>query len=327
MMKAKQHKQHGAALITVLLVVAIVSVVAVQLGTQLQNHVSRSSSAYQAEQSYWMWLSAEEVLSEVLTQELDANDGIPHLKQAWATETGPFQLAGGGQLSAAVRDLHSCFNANSLAGGEQDESLKELRIKQFTALMVALDIDAYQAQRLAHALSDFVDSDLKLSAQGAEDADYESLPLPYQTANSGLLDISELRLIRGFSAEIVDKIRPLVCVIPNNQELTININTIDLDNAELLVGMTQGNMSVSAAEDVLRGRPEKGYEEISTVLSEGSLGSLKTETEGGLSELTVNSQFFQLTAFLKWKDSEIQARSVLQLDGKHTTVIYRAMGD
>ncbi|HAD48373.1 MAG TPA: type II secretory pathway protein, partial [Idiomarina sp.] len=89
----------GAALITVMLVIAIVSVIAVNLGSSLQRQVSRSANLYQAEQSYWMWLSAEAVLAEVLQLELEQSDGIVHAEQNWATRQGPFPVAGG-QIAA-----------------------------------------------------------------------------------------------------------------------------------------------------------------------------------------------------------------------------------
>ena len=320
-------KQSGAALITVLFVVAIVSVIAVQLGSQLQNNVQRTANAYQAEQSYWMWLSTEEVLSEVLVQELDANDGVASRDQAWAQENGPYPIQGGGQIAAKVRDMYSCFNLNSLAVADDNEALKTLRRKQFVELLKALAIDEYEARRLTDALTDFIDPDMRLLAQGAEDSDYEALPQPYQTANSALLDISELRLIRGFSAAMVSRIRPYVCVIPGQTELKININTLDKDHSALLVALSQGKLSLSAATDLLNGRPEKGYETIESALQEGSLNALKSEVEGGLSELTVDSEYFLLHAFLKWQDTEIQARSIVQVNNKQTTIIYRAMGE
>ena len=319
--------QTGAALITVLLVVAIVSVIAVNLGSQLQNNVQRTASAYQAEQSYWMWLSAEEVLSEVLVKELDSNDGIAHHQQAWAQENGPFPVAGGGQIAAKVRDMYSCFNVNSLSLTDDNEQLKTLRKKQFAALLSALQIDDYQAQQLTDALTDFVDPDMRLSGLGAEDADYEALPLPYQTANSGLVDISELRLVRGFTAAIVATIKPYVCAIPQQTALAININTLDAEHGVILVGLSQGKLSLTAATDMLNGRPDDGYENVEQALSEGSLNSLRSEVEGGLSELTVNSEYFLLHAFLKWQQTEIQARSIVKLQDKQTSVIYRAMGE
>ena len=113
-MQTKNSRQKGAALITVMLVIALVSVIAVNLGSKLQMQITRMGNLQQAEQTYWMWLSAEDVLKEALKRELNENDGVANNQQSWASRTGPFPVEGG-QIAARVRDLSSCFNLNSMA--------------------------------------------------------------------------------------------------------------------------------------------------------------------------------------------------------------------
>ena len=93
-MLTKNSRQKGAALITVMLVIALVSVIAVNLGSKLQMQITRMGNLQQAEQSYWMWLSAEDVLKEALKRELNENDGVANNQQA-ASWTGPFPVEGG----------------------------------------------------------------------------------------------------------------------------------------------------------------------------------------------------------------------------------------
>ena len=80
-MQTKSSRQKGAALITVMLVIALVSVIAVNLGSKLQMQITRMGNLQQAEQSYWMWLSAEDVLKEALKRELNENDGVANNRQ------------------------------------------------------------------------------------------------------------------------------------------------------------------------------------------------------------------------------------------------------
>ncbi|WP_241970524.1 MULTISPECIES: type II secretion system minor pseudopilin GspK [Idiomarina] len=319
-------RQRGAALITVMLVIAIVSVIAVNLGSSLQRQVSRSANLQQAEQSYWMWLSAEDVLAEVLQLELEQSDGIVHRQQNWATKQGPFPVAGG-QIAADVRDLRSCFNLNSLVPGGEQELQGERRRQQFRQLLMANEVDSYLAQQLTDALIDWIDEDTRLSENGAEDPDYESLPHPYQAANSPLLDISELRQVRGFSADIVAKIKPQVCVIPGNSELKLNINTMDDEHAALLVALTNGALDLAGAQQVLAGRPEGGYDDREQALTEGPLAGIKDQDGNPLDELVVTSQYFQLLAYIQWGEVETRARSVMQVTPESARVIYRAMGE
>lgn len=320
------NRQQGAALITVMLVIAIVSVIAVNLGATLQRQVARSANSQQAEQTYWMWLSGEAVLSEVLQLELEQSDGVVNLQQNWASRQGPFPVSGG-QIAAQVRDLRSCFNVNSLVPSGQQELQGERRRQQFQQLLMALEIDSYQAQQLTDALIDWIDEDRRLSQYGAEDPDYESLPHPYQTAASALLDISELRQVRGFSSDIINRIKDYICVIPGNSELKLNINTIDEEHAALLVGLTRGELSLSAAGEILAGRPSNGYDDRQDALAEGPLATINQQENGSLDELVVTSNYFQLLAFIQWGEVETKARSVLQVTPESAQVVYRAMGE
>lgn len=325
-MPTRMRSNRGAALITVMLVIAIVSVIAVNLGSSLQRQVSRSANLYQAEQSYWMWLSAEAVLAEVLQLELEQSDGIVHAEQNWATRQGPFPVAGG-QIAARVRDLRSCFNLNSLVPGGEQELQGERRRQQFRQLLMANELDSYQAQQLTDALIDWLDEDTRLSENGAEDPDYESLSHPYQAANSAMLDISELRQVRGYSAAIIAQIKPQVCVIPGNNELKLNINTIDPEHAALLVALSNGAIDVSTAQQVLAGRPQDGYDDREQALNEGPLAGIKDQEGNSLDELVVSSEYFQLLAFIQWGEVETRARSVLNVTPERANVIYRAMGE
>lgn len=318
--------QQGAALITVMLVIAIVSVIAVNLGTKLQQQVSRTANLQQSEQSYWMWLSAEDVLAEVLKMELDNSDGVVHLEQNWADKQGPFPVSGG-QIAAEVRDLRSCFNLNSLMPEDDEGLAMEKRRQQYQQLLMALEVDSYRAQQLADALVDWMDEDSRLSDNGAEDPDYESLPHPYQAANSALMDISELRLVRGYDAKLVRRLRELACVIPGDRQLALNINTLDKEHGALLVAISNGKINLSSAQQILAGRPADGYSDIQQVLSEGPLAGVTDDSGNTLQELTVSSQYFQLLAHIQWGDTETRARSVVKVTDNQAQVIYRAMGE
>ena len=52
------------------------------------------------------------------------------------------------------------------------------------------------------------------STSGAEDQFYLQKNPPYRTANNLIHNLDELRLVRGFDAETVKKIKPYVAAIP-----------------------------------------------------------------------------------------------------------------
>ncbi|RXS42410.1 general secretion pathway protein GspK [Idiomarina sp. 29L] len=326
-MRTKVSRNNGAALITVMLVIALVSVIAVNLGSKLQMQITRMGNLQQAEQSYWMWLSAEEVLKEALKRELNENDGVANNQQGWASRTGPFPVEGG-QIAARVRDLSSCFNVNSLVTDDEDPGTLERRKRQYKALLQSVELDEYQAESLTDSLVDWLDEDTQLSgSNGAEDPDYQGLPKPYLAANSLLLDISELRMVRGYSQEIVRKLRPYVCAIPHETALAINVNTLKEEQAVLLTALTEGKMSFQDAQSLLANRPEAGYESNDEVSELEAISTVKAELNAELSELDVESEYFQLTAYIQWGEVEMKARSVLHVSNGEVTTLYRAMGE
>lgn len=83
-------------------------------------------------------------------------------------------------------------------------------------LLMALEIDQPQAQRLAAAIADWRDSDpLSQPAGGAEDGDYASAGLPYGAKDAPFEGIAELEQVLGFTPELFDSIAPYVTVHSN----------------------------------------------------------------------------------------------------------------
>lgn len=79
-------------------------------------------------------------------------------------------------------------------------------------LLLALDVDATQAQAIAAAIVDFRDPDDLLTAGGAEASDYRAAGLPYGPKNKPFEAVSELQRVLGVDAAIYAKLRPYVTV-------------------------------------------------------------------------------------------------------------------
>ena len=152
-------RQRGAALILVMLVVALVAVLAVTMSGRLQMSVLRTSNFQQAEQAYWYWLSAEEVVKDLLQQELNDNNNVANREQQWylsADSDARFPVQGG-SIAGRIRDLHSCFNVNALrVNGSDQADLLTRRRAQFRLLLAAAnpDIDSYTVDVITDSLVD-----------------------------------------------------------------------------------------------------------------------------------------------------------------------------
>ncbi|MCO4321581.1 type II secretion system minor pseudopilin GspK [Aliidiomarina quisquiliarum] len=323
-----QQRTQGVAIISVLLVVALVTILATRMSGHLQMQIARVSGSEHAEQAYWHWLSAEALVRQVLLKEHEESEGRTHLQQGWATQQGPFPVRGG-FIGGRVYDLHACFNLNSLRKDTDNTANLAKATERYQQLLTALEFDEYTIRQLTATLIDWLDTDTELhNAMGAEDSDYESLPQPYQAANNLLAHRSELRQIVGYQQAIYERLKPYVCVIPGETNWQLNLNTVPTDKPEIVMAFFRGTLDLSAAESLLNNRPNKGFESLEQIKQEPAIQALSGSgpLTDDLADLTVSSQYFELNAQVKYGDLEFYGYSQLKITEGKAWILHRSRG-
>src|SRR3546814_15422225 len=91
----------------------------------------------------------------------------------------------GGEGRAKLSDANNCFNLNSLVAETIPGrfSQRSGAMRQFGELMTLLGIDPGEAQAIAGAAADWIDSDSNEGRLGAEDNVYRSMQGAYLPAN------------------------------------------------------------------------------------------------------------------------------------------------
>ncbi|GLS83467.1 type II secretion system minor pseudopilin GspK [Paraferrimonas haliotis] len=315
-------KQRGMALLVVMMVVAIIAALAVKISGRTQVALQRTLNLAQYDQAYWYAMSAEELAKKVLKQDLDDSEGRVHLQQYWASPNIVFPVDDG-QIAGQITDMRSCFNLNALSvkPTEQEQQQAQgftlsLAAKQYQAMLEALEIDSYGAERLTHTLVDYVDSDTEMSPYGAEDADYESRKVPYRAANTLMNHRSELRAVIGYNQALYQRLQDLVCAIPGEDSQVLNVNTIKPENAELMVGMLQGEISLSDAQSLINQRPASGWEKIEEFWEESAVRSL-TVSDSIKSSFVITSSYFDVQSAAKVDESIFRLSSVMKKGGNN----------
>ena len=142
---------------------------------------------------------------------------------------------------------------------------------------------------MTQAIADWIDSDQETSnPNGAEDGYYLNLDVPYRTANTKMLSVSELRLVKGFEdSKTYDLVKNYLCAfITEGGEIAINVNTA---SAEVLQSLS-AEMTDSLAGEIIAQRNELPFTTIKEFTSFASLGTIIKNTD----KLTTGSDYFLL---------------------------------
>lgn len=264
-------RREGMALLTVLLLVAVMSVVAVAVLDDVRFSVRRATNAEGQAQAQMYADGAEILALRQVTQLLAIGPTKTPLEPAWNGRVLSFPVDGG-SLNAVVRDGQNCFNLNSVVEGQgEDLTARPAGIEQFVALGRSLGVTEGVARTIADSLVDWLDADPATRATGAEDGAYAGSATPYRTGGVMLAEVSELRAIRGVDADAYRRLRPFVCALPVARPSVLNVNTLEPEAAPLLMMLTNGKIGLSAARAAINARPRQGWASVDAFWSQPAL--------------------------------------------------------
>jgi general secretion pathway protein K len=267
--------ERGAALLTVLLLVAVMAVVSAAVLERLTLATRLAANASAADQARAYADSASLLVERRLGDLAGAQTGKVTLEGNWLGRAQPVAVPGG-MASVTPFDGGNCFNLNSLVSGKTEAGLKvrPVALSQFRTLMGLLGVPSNSAQGIAEAATDWIDSDSVPRSGGAEDEVYLGMPVPYRTANRLMVDVSELRAVDGVTPAIYNLLRPWICALPEAELSPINVNTLLPAQAPLLAMLFPGKLTVDAARTLLTARPATGYDSTSAFLQSPALQDL-----------------------------------------------------
>ncbi|MEK7759113.1 MAG: type II secretion system minor pseudopilin GspK [Pseudomonadota bacterium] len=238
--------QRGLALITAVLVVAIVATVATTLALGEQVWFRQAQNMSNRAQAESLRQGALNYAAILLTRDGKDNK-TDHLGELWAKPLPPLPVEDG-MIAFTVSDAQGRFNLNNLV--QPNGAPSSDHIVMFQRLLIALSLDP----GLSGALRDWLDTNTTVDGPGgAEDIEYLSLPQPYRSANQPLQSVDELRLVKGFSAKIVEKLLPYVTALP--VPTTINVNTAP----DQVLAALFTNLPASALQPVLDSRVNQPF--------------------------------------------------------------------
>ncbi|MBU6165324.1 MAG: type II secretion system minor pseudopilin GspK [Alphaproteobacteria bacterium] len=237
--------ERGAALINVLVLVGIMAALSTSLFDRLRlaRHLDASRAAIDAARS--AALAAEPMIAARLP--------LPRVP------AGAFRLeTPAGAALVRLAPGGNCFNLNSTAMGPAGRTAtRPLGVEQLARLLGLLDVPADEAQRIASATADWIDSDQQPGSGGAEDAAYARAATPYRTASLPLAEPSEWRAVAGVTAAIFARAAPHLCALPETELSRPNINSLVPADAPVLAAIA--NLPLATAREAIAARPATGW--------------------------------------------------------------------
>lgn len=235
--------ERGAALLTVLLLVAVMATVAATALDRLGVAIRLAGNAAVLAQGR-SWLGTAELLAMTRIEDaLASRSAGSSLGLEALGQVRSIDLPDGGKVEAQLSDGGNCFNLNSLVEPRGDRLIERPEAqRQFAGLMRLSGIPDGIAMRLSIAVSDRIDTD------------DEGLG-----GNTLLLDPSETMAVAGMTPAFYRQVERWLCALPTTDPTTINANALVADEAILLAMLAPDQLGLARARAQIAGRPAGGF--------------------------------------------------------------------
>lgn len=260
-LQAKDNER-GVALLTVLLLVAVMSVIAANMLERTSLGMGLSRNAAAKERIMLAFGGAELLVTQQMEQRLKNSPARITNDGNWIGRPFALPMPGGDnmQMVAQIFDGGNCFNLNALViGGNGQYKPNPAGAAQFLGLARALGIADNDARGLADALTDWIDSDDAPMPYGAEDGFYSREKSARRTSGQLFIHASEAMAVKGMTAPLYERLSPWLCALPDTALSPLNVNTLAMEQAPLLAMLDSDNITLDDAKRLIVSRPEGGY--------------------------------------------------------------------
>ena len=310
-------QQRGIALITILVMVALATILAATIVKRQANTAENTAYLMRQNQSLMYAKSAEVFFSELLVDDAENAADIDHLQENWAKPMPAFPVEDG-FVSGTIQDESGKFNLNSLVNADGTPNLPAKIWFEKLLLRVGLQ------EKLSEAVIDWQDpDDQTIGGMGAEANYYQGLSPSYLPSNTQFHHVEELKLVRGFEGEKYLQIADYVTTVPNTDS-KLNINTA----SAVLLASLDPKLEVNAVQQVIQQRQAnlQYFSNVSELWAIEPFAQVGNEVRTELNDLLgVQSNYFKARIEVILSERKRQFSSDLVRKDKTVYVAYRSM--
>ncbi|MEG2919909.1 MAG: type II secretion system minor pseudopilin GspK [Acinetobacter sp.] len=310
-------QQQGIALITILVMVALATILAATIAKRQANTAENTAYLMRQNQSLLYAKSAEAFFSELLVDDANNAGAVDHLQENWAKPMPAFPVEDG-FVSGTLQDESGKFNLNSLVN---DEGVPNPQAKLwFEKLLLRVGLP----EKLSEAVIDWQDADDEISGtMGAENSYYQGLPQGYLAANSKFHNVEELKLVRGFEDQKYLQIVDYVSALPASDS-KVNVNTAPA----MLLASLDPKLDINAVEQALQKRQAnlEHFSNINDLWATEPFKQVNPDVQSQVNALLgVQSNYFKAKIEVLLSERKRQFSSDLVRKDKTVYVVYRSM--
>ena len=326
MRPSERPSERGAALLTVLLLVAVVAVIAATALERLRLSTRLAGNAAAIGQGRAYAQAAETLALVRIGALLGRSPERVTLAGGWSGRPFGLPLPDGGFAAARVTDGGNCFNLNGLVTEYEPGRYASAPAERsrFARLLRLTGAPPQVAEQVAGGASDWIDTDQDVQPQGAEDAAYQGGETPYRTAGTLMADPSELRAVNGMKPDLYRNVRRFLCAHPVARPSAVNVNTLLPEQATLLAMQYPDTLSIDAAQALLLRRPPGGYGDVSAFLNGPAASGITPE---GQPAMGVTTRWFALRIDVGLGGTAVEERALVDANRLPATLVSRQWGE
>ena len=305
-------KDKGVVLISILLIVLLLSSVAVLFGNKYFLSLKRAQYIEFQTLSLNIFRNMESLAQDKIEKELRFNSNKLTIDNPIINEPMLFNL-NGVDIVGKISDYGNCFNINSIVTLNDSNYVENKNtVAAFRKILSLNEIDNNIIEEVIDQTIDWIDKDANPRAYGLEDY-YYSGPLHSPREYTGMrlmVSIDELKSIPAVKQIDWNIFKNYFCAIPVLNELSLNINTLDLEDAYLLSSIFS-NLTLKDAEYILDNIPKSGFDDLNNFIR--SFPDLDLELAYG--NIGVTSNIFELNSELNFNEFVSSSKSIIIYEG------------
>lgn len=321
-----RQRQRGAALLMAMVIVTLVATMAASMVWQQWRAVQVETAERARTQASWILMAAVDYARLVLREDGKSSRTTDDLSELWAKPIAESRLSAllaadtennsadnadlpEAFLSGRMEDAHAKYNLRRLvdAAGVPDPAEVAVLKRLFAVLSIPSPLADGVADAMAKA--SLAEQSLATSDVGA----LEKLGGESGRAQAPLMPQTYDQILWMIPGDTLEKLRPYVTLLPN-QGTKVNVNTA---SPQVLAAVITG-LDLARASRLVQRRQREPFKDPGDISKE--LG-VAPPNGWGLDRVDVRSEYFEIIVRLRYEDSVVEQRHLVQRDSNNNVVV------